>query len=106
MRVKLKKRSVFRCVEIRQEAVKAALAMYSNQKQAVIVSSKRNTNYLVPTSMASNPSGSGGLHQENPFPVDHITGGKLINTSTLSTGNFLFCSAFTLFLLIVLLRTN
>lgn len=56
--------------------MKAALAMYSNQKQPVIVSSKRNTTYLVPT----------GVHNENPFPVDHIAGGKLVDTSNLSSG--------------------
>ena len=35
--------------------MKAALAMYSNQKQSVILSSKRNTTY-----------------NENPFPVNHV----------------------------------
>ncbi len=51
---------LFIYVEIRQEAVKAALAMYSNQKQSLIISSKRNTAYVQPN-----------LVNENPFPVNY-----------------------------------
>jgi len=53
-------------IEIRQEAVKAALAMYSNDKKSIILSSKRNTNYVTPSLMQN----------ENPFPVNHIASGK------------------------------
>ncbi|CAF0872512.1 unnamed protein product [Brachionus calyciflorus] len=42
----------FSC-EIRQEAVKAALAMYSNQKQSCILASKRTTTYLTPQSVTN-----------------------------------------------------
>jgi hypothetical protein len=54
------------CIEIRQEAVKAALAMYSNDKKSIILSSKRNTTYVTPSLMQN----------ENPFPVNHIASGK------------------------------
>ena len=70
-------------LEIRQEAVKAALAMYSNQKQSVIVSSKRNTTYLTPTAAIET---SAATTSENPFPVDHINDVKLMSSSNLSTG--------------------
>ena len=58
---------IFFSIEIRQEAVKAALAMYSNDKKSIILSSKRNTNYVAPSL----------VHNENPFPVNHIASGKI-----------------------------
>ncbi|RNA40286.1 disco-interacting 2 -like protein, partial [Brachionus plicatilis] len=42
--------------EIRQEAVKAALAMYSNQKQSCIVASKRTTGYMTPQQITQKES--------------------------------------------------
>jgi len=62
----LKKIILLLLIEIRQEAVKAALAMYSNDKKSIILSSKRNTNYVTPSLMQN----------ENPFPVNHIASGK------------------------------
>ena len=40
--------------------------MYSNDKKSVILSSKRNTTYITPSS----------LQNENPFPVNHIASGN------------------------------
>lgn len=67
--------------------------MYSNQNQAVIVSSKRHTAYQAPTTSSgdSTTKENGSLKNEtNPFPVDHIASSKLINNSNLSTGTILF----------------
>lgn len=63
--------------EIRQEAVKAALATYSTENQSVVVSSKRNTAYLLPLNNAppvlTSEEQEGQIKIENPFPVSHIT---------------------------------
>jgi hypothetical protein len=61
---------LFHKTEIRQEQVKAALAMCSNQKQSVILASKRNTTYMI-----SSGNGVESQNGENPFPVpSHLNG--------------------------------
>ena len=56
----------FSLIEIRQEAVKAALAMYSNDKKSIILSSKRNTSNA-PPSLTKN---------ETRFPINNIASGN------------------------------
>lgn len=57
--------------------------MYSNQKQSVILSSKRNTAFLMPSSsLNGNSSTSSNLSSnENPFPVNHISNSKESNAN-------------------------
>ncbi len=76
--------------------MKAALAMYSNQNQPVIVSSKRtanNTNATAATAATTNESKESNTSL-NPFPVDHITNAKLMSNSNLSTGIFTYVYIF------------
>ena len=64
--------------EIRQEAVKAALAMYQKQ-QPLIISTKRNTTYLMSLMNSTKinkddlTNNKTNISNENPFPVSHIT---------------------------------
>ena len=74
--------------EIRQEAVKAALAMCSNQKQPVVFASKRHTAYnLQPSTPQRSAYGAQAVSDhasstENPFPVSHIKNGAAIASSS------------------------
>ena len=81
----LKKLLLFPWKEIRQEAVKAALASYA-ENQGAVNSSKRNTAYLLPLNNAppvlakEEDTNSPELanRSDHPFPVGHIIGNKAV----------------------------
>ena len=60
------------------------MASYPSEKQSVIVSSKRNTAYLMPliqpqqtviiSDQTETPVSTEEVNIENPFPVSHISG--------------------------------
>jgi hypothetical protein len=67
--------------------------MYQKQ-QPLIISSKRNTTYLMPLMNANNTENenNNNLTNANPFPVNHINSNAsaIIKDKDSYTGNFLF----------------